>query len=216
MTTAREACLSFDEDLSALRDGELGSERAAEVEAHVEGCEHCRARLATFAAVDANLRGLPAPCVCADLESRVLARVAGERTASAQRTAAEEGGGEGRRAGRESPAGRGRAPRRPGRSFAVAVALATAAAALVVYLGLVRSPGPLEPEDTVAQRPVPQVPSSAVRDSEGLAAHPADLDALSDEDLSVAIDLETLEDLEVITNLEILEELGASGGKDRG
>ena len=208
MTTAREICLSFDEDLSALRDGELSSERAAEVEAHLAGCERCRARLASFEAVDADLHGIAAPRVAGDLESRLLARLADERSAAAQRAAAQAAG-----AVRPVPDQRGRAPRRPGRTFAFVAAIASAAAAAVVYLAVARSPGPLGPQGPVAQRQPGA--AAAVRETPGRDAG-ADLDAASDEDLSVAIELETLEDLEVIANLDVLEEIGPAGGKDNG
>lgn len=214
MTVVREICLSFDEDLSALRDGELTSERAAEVEAHLAACERCRARIASFAAVDTSLRGVAAPSVAADLESRLLARLADERRAATPRATTQAAKRRPAASG-VAPEARRRPPRRPGWRLALASSLAAAAAAVVVYLGLVRSPGPLGPQDP-SVRQGEAAGAVAVVDEKPVPNDRADLDQESDEDLSLAIELDTLEDLEVIANLEILEQLGATGGKDRG
>ncbi|RIL07694.1 MAG: anti-sigma factor, partial [Proteobacteria bacterium] len=43
--TEAAGCQAFEDDLSALLDGELGAARAAEVEAHVARCAACARRL---------------------------------------------------------------------------------------------------------------------------------------------------------------------------
>ena len=44
-----------DEDLVRSADGELSSERAAEVDAHLEGCRNCRVRMENFQSTIAGL-----------------------------------------------------------------------------------------------------------------------------------------------------------------
>lgn len=210
MTTDREICLSFDEDLSALRDGALSQEREAEVEAHLAGCAPCRARLASFAAVDEGLRGLVSRPVAPNLEARLFARLEAERAAAAERAAPAAGRSDGRGLARAARGERSLPRRRPRKALALVAMLTTVAAALAVYLGVLRSPGPLEPSAGVR-------PPGIVAVQERPASQPGSaLEAASEEELSVAIELETLEDLEVIANLELLEQLDARGEKDNG
>ena len=82
MSVVSERCLPFDEDLSALLDGELDAARAAELRAHLDGCADCRARLAAWRGVDAALRGLVAPAVRPELAASMAARLGAERAAS--------------------------------------------------------------------------------------------------------------------------------------
>lgn len=48
----------FEEDVSALFDGELPEEEAARVRAHMEGCASCRPLLDDFESVRAQVRSL--------------------------------------------------------------------------------------------------------------------------------------------------------------
>jgi anti-sigma factor RsiW len=197
-------CRAFDEDLSALLDGELGAERRAEVEAHVAGCPGCAARLAELHAVDGALTALPAPAVAPDLGARLEHRLQQERYFESHR-------------------------KRFRRISVPALVLPlAAAAALVLYLALrVPAPtqAPVEPipvaKAPVAPDPAPQVarrepaapPSEAAAEPapQVAGAEPApaadELDALDAEDLAVLLELETIEDLPVIANLEVLERL---------
>jgi len=77
-----ERCLPFEQDLSALLDGELEAAREAELRAHVGGCPHCGERLAALRGVDAALRGLELPAVRPELAARMAARLAAERGAA--------------------------------------------------------------------------------------------------------------------------------------
>jgi len=52
-----------DEDLSALIDGELAPSRAATLQAHLDSCQSCRARLDELQSVKAMLSGLPRPAL---------------------------------------------------------------------------------------------------------------------------------------------------------
>jgi anti-sigma factor RsiW len=194
MTRTSELCQTFEEDLSALLDRELPAAREAEVRAHLEGCADCQVRLAAFSSLNASLRGVGARPVPADLEARLLARVGREDMALPRHGASE----------------RSRPGRRPRLAPAILVAALAAAAAVVVYLGVVRGPGVPVPGLPIAQRPE--------RRTEERPAPPAasDLDAASEEELSLAIELDTLEDLDVIANLDLLEQMEPGGGKDRG
>jgi hypothetical protein len=217
MPETLDDCVHFDEELSALLDGELTAEREASVGEHLAGCSACRSRLVELRAVDAGLRGLPPPRVPAGLEESLVARVLAEDR------------------GPERPARADDRLPRPRRAVAPALvaAVLAAAAAISVYLSILRSPRFLAPEAPVARQELPsRIPPRAsepprpARIAERAptpepAAPPlepadAELDAASDEELSVAIDLETLEDLEVIANLDLLERMNEMGRKDHG
>jgi anti-sigma factor RsiW len=190
-------CRAFDEDLSAVLDGELGAERRAEVEAHVAGCPGCASRLEALRAVDRALAGLPEPAVAPDLGARLRRRLERERYFEWHRA---------------------RFRRLSGPALALPVA---AAAALALYLVL-RAPGPtggpVEPVP-VAKAPAAPVPEPARREAEAPAPAPqvarqvepapveAELESLDTEELAVVLELETIEDLPVIANLEVLERL---------
>jgi anti-sigma factor RsiW len=200
MAAVPETCVAFDEDLSALLDGELTPERAGEVEAHVAACARCRAQLAAFQSVGARLRGVRRPDVPRELEARLLARVATESRAMPG----------------PAPA-RGR-PRRRLRARGVLAGAALAAAALALYLGVVRRPPSpvLAPPDGPVARQEPALPPPSDARAPEAPKLASELDAASDEELSLALQLETLEDLEVIANLDLLENTKAESGKDRG
>jgi negative regulator of sigma E activity len=219
MASDTEPCLSFGEDLSALLDGELEAGREAELRAHLATCEPCRTHLASLASVNDGLRALVGRPVPANLEAQLFARIAAER---------ENGVAQPVSLARRAPGGR-----RLGATFG-AVALA-AAAALALYLGVVRNRGPVEESPRIVQLPgplrpepapaAPHGPQAAVPQLAENASTPEDdtdpepeLDNASDEDLGVAVELDTLEDLDdldVIANLPLLERMEV-GGKDAG
>ena len=194
MTTG---CLEFEADLSALLDGELSPERAALVRAHTGSCERCRAQLAQLARLDALLVGVPAPAVPASLRPRLEARLA----------VANESG----------PCARASAPRPPRRAWRgrAAGAAAALAAGVTFYLAVAsREPAPQQGEPSPVQiarplgEPSPAVPQLARRPEPAQpepAAAPLDLESVPDEDLDLALELDTVEDFEVIANLELLE-----------
>ena len=78
MNEVPAGCLPFDEDLSALLDEELSTEREVEVREHLAGCARCAQRLEALCDVDLTLASLPAPQVPADLGARLAARLAAE------------------------------------------------------------------------------------------------------------------------------------------
>jgi hypothetical protein len=82
MSKVSERCLPFDEDLSALLDGELDAAREVELRSHLASCADCRAHLAALRGVDAVLHGLAAPVVRAELAARMAARLEAERETS--------------------------------------------------------------------------------------------------------------------------------------
>lgn len=109
----------FDEQLSALHDGEAAPERQGELEARARREPEVAARLAVFAQVDGALRALPERAVPEDLGLRLRARIDSEVAPDATL-----------RANRSR-----RAPRRAGRRWWAGAGLA-AAAALSVYWSL--------------------------------------------------------------------------------
>ena len=117
-------CEAYDEDLSALLDGELSEERETEVRAHAVACPHCTRRLNALRSVDRLLASAPAPAISHDLRARLDARIAADA---------------GRRPLRTRPPRR----RRLGRP-ALGFAAAAAAAVLALYLGVRSVETPLE------------------------------------------------------------------------
>ena len=218
-----EPCAAWDEDLSALFDGELAPERAAQVRAHVEGCERCSARLGALRRVDDLLVATPLPQVPESLREVTLARAARQR------------------AGPVASRARGAtAPRRRGmRAPAIGVAVAAAAALALYLLGRpapeVAPPATPPPvADTPAPPPVPEAPLDErppIQIVEPLPPLPlppppepeipqfvpeleapepliADLETEPPEDLAVVLfGAERPDDFDVIANLEILERL---------
>jgi anti-sigma factor RsiW len=214
MVETPTGCQGFEADLSALLDGELAPERAAELRAHIGACPGCRARLAELARVDTALSAAVLPAVPGSLRARLDARLAS--------------------AGRgDTPVRRSRradAPRRAWRGRA-AGALAAAAAGIALYLAVAtREPArpetapappqvarpleaaprevPREAPQAVAKLPAPAVP----RPPPAPAPPPAELDlaTVPEDELGLALEIETVEDLDVIGNLELLELVLAS------
>jgi hypothetical protein len=179
-------CRSYDDDWSALLDGELPPDRVAELSGHLAGCERCRVRVAALREVDALVAARAEPAFPADLGERLAARIRAD--------AARAGG-----AGRGAPGGL--APTRRPRWLMPAAALAasTAAAALVLAVWPRAGTPPLV-------TPPPDTPPPGT-------SPPSDLAALPVEDMAVGLELETVEeldleapeDLDVIANLELLE-----------
>ena len=61
MTEREQTCAGWDEELSALLDGELDPGQREEVEVHVASCERCSERVEALRAVDARLGEIPLP-----------------------------------------------------------------------------------------------------------------------------------------------------------
>jgi anti-sigma factor RsiW len=227
MSETPSGCRGFEADLSALLDGELAPERAAELRAHLAACADCRERLAGLARVDAALSAAPLPAVPASLRARLEARLesAGQADTLLRRT-------------RRAPA-----PRRAGWGRA-AGALAAAAAGVALYLAVAtREPArlpetapappqiarPLEeaprelPREApqvvvqapqaVAKLPAPAPPAPVLPEPPVPAPQPPvelDLATVPEDELGLALEIETVEDLDVIGNLDLLELVLAS------
>ena len=220
-------CRAFEEDLSALLDGELEPAREAEVRAHTAGCARCAERLARLARVDEALRSLPDAETPADLAERLRVRLDEERRRS---SASAEDRGRSLPRGRSSDEARGRsldarqAPpsqrAQPRRRRWLPFAATALAAVLALYLVFGR-PRPAGEEPTLAERertaPEPEIARREVPSEplpEELASGP-ELEAIqsaSDEDLALALALDTLADLDVIERLDVLEQLAALDG----
>lgn len=211
--SAQAGCAAWDEDLSALLDGALAPSRAAEVRAHVAACARCDARAVQLA----RARSLVAELLRAPATGDEAARVGSALAALHARLAAEAVA-----AGHERSR---RAPRRPrpaGVMLRYAAAFAVAAAVALVLLRFARAPRPPPPPASVPQiaretpAPAERLPAAAPP-QEALASSPSTpavepevaLASAGEEDLDVALHLDTLEDLDVIERLDLLEQLAA-------
>lgn len=218
MAPLRPECAAFDEDLSALLDGELAPPREQELRGHLAGCAQCSARAAALREVDDALRALPAPPLPAGLEARLRARLHEER-----REAATSAG----------PPQRG-SPRRRRRWVAWSAIGSAAAASLALYLVSGRDASPPRearapgeaPSAELARREAPAVPAprgtaeraggetrlgvQAGTPPAAAAAEPApELGGVPEEELALALELDTLADLELLESLELVERLAA-------
>jgi hypothetical protein len=217
MSEIPQRCAGFDEELSALIDSELAPEREAELRVHLEGCERCARRLRALHRVDALLAQTPLPAVPAQLAEGIASRLAPRRAA---------------------PGLRRRWP------WVGAALAAASAAALYLALPARRTP-PAGQEPLLAQEvpapeparerpaagaspepravaraappgPAPEgAPRAVARAQPPAAPEAAELEAASDEELALALEIETLEDFDLIANLELAMRLAALEG-DRG
>lgn len=177
----------LDEELSALVDGELAPERAAELTARAEHEPRLRERIAAFERVDAALRAIPEPALSPRLEAGLRDRIA--------------------RAEREPEAGRA-APRRPGRLRRLAVGTGLAAAAALALAVLLELHPPVVPEPSE-----PLVATLEAASEEELAVALAAEDALGG---PRADEIESPQDLAIIEELDFVERLEAHVGSGRG
>lgn len=158
MNPIAERCPPYDDDLSALLDGQLDATRAAAVRAHAESCRDCARRLAALRGVDAALR-----CVAAaPLDATRSARM---RTALAARLRDEANGA--------SPLHR-TPPRR--RRWLAPVGFAAAAAAAAALFVVMRTQPPVAPpaERVVvasAERVTPKLRADAEAAAREMTAH---------------------------------------------
>ncbi len=212
MSELPTACTAYEEHLSALVDGELAGQLETAVRTHVESCPHCSAYCEGLRRVDGLLMGAPAPAVPSDLRARLAARIEADAGGALDAEI---------RPRRVRPV-RAHAPR-PVRWYArpVAVFAAAAAAAAAVLFWTLRSvegPVPGESPIPVAQieteleriAPAPEplpAPVVAAIEPEPVPETEIDLEVVSEEELAMALELETLEDLEVIANLDLLSRL---------
>jgi hypothetical protein len=218
VTRIPAACMAYDEDLSALLDGELPAGREAELRAHLDVCARCAKRLEELCSVDLALASLPAPAPAGDLHARLAARIAAGTAGEARPR--DEALRPPRRARGAPPA-----PRR--RALALGLAAAAAAALLLAVWGALRGGGEVAPGAPLAhsrpQPPTPLAPTPAPEPEPLVAreqaappapAEPAlavaeaglpELADLAESDVAMLVELETVEDLDVIANLDLLE-----------
>ena len=169
-----------DEDLSALLDGELSPEREAQLRARMAREPDLTECFALLAQADQQVRSLAGATLAPE-------RLAGLRAALDRRLA-----GRG-----EESSSTGRVLSLPRAVRWMAPAAAALAAGLTLYLALERTPeGPATPETASEPRAETRPPSG-------------ELARLSEEEIAIALDYETLSDFEVIEQLEFLELLAA-------
>lgn len=179
----------LDRELSALLDGELTPTRARELREKVEADPRLRERLAAFESVDQRLRSLPRSPLPADLRARLQQRI-------------------------DQLAGRPEREPVPQESLRSRASLARwgAPLAAAVAAGLVAGwliwPIPVSDESVqllqvpAQTRVIPEQPAPVPLPESDTAV--ADL---SDEELAIAFELETLRDLDLIRELDLLEAL---------
>ncbi|MFP8874272.1 MAG: RseA family anti-sigma factor [Myxococcota bacterium] len=186
MSNENESKERFDEELSALHDGEADSQERAALEARAQAEPDVAARLALFAQLDDALRSLPEREAPADLGLRLSARLEGEAPAgSSTRSRAAQ-----------------RAPLRARRRWLAGAGLA-AAAALVLYWSL-SAPAAREGESAL-----PRLVAQEDSRTEAAVRAGADVRGVSEEEVGIALHYDTLANLEVIEQLEMLELLAA-------
>ncbi len=201
MSEIPATCLAYDEDLSALIDGELSAGRETQLRAHIDACARCRGRLEELCNVDLALASAELPALPAGLRQQLAARIA--------------------RDANQADAAPRRAPaRRALRRLAAPVAGLAAAAALALALYATLRPAPTpelpllvagpETRPETLEPPPPSVPEPAALELAGPPAFDVDaeeLDAAPEEELAVVMDLDTIEDYDVIANLDLLERM---------
>ncbi|HME72088.1 MAG TPA: zf-HC2 domain-containing protein [Myxococcota bacterium] len=177
MESVPETCRPYDEDLSALLDGELPSARAAQLRAHCDSCPRCAAQLAELR--QANERVLSALRAAVPGEGARIARV----EARLRARLAEEGPIDVHSRQSRTPAAPPR--QRNGRWIVAAgMGLAAAAALGLTLLFQARTPARLAPTPPprIAQNPPPvppltespqKEPPAATRVPEAVAELPA-------------------------------------------
>ena len=228
-------CQEFEAELSALLDDELSPERAALLRTHIASCERCRAQLAQLARLDSLLAGAPAPAVPASLRARLDVRLAAANGSgpgvrvSVSRAPRRAWRGRSAAAAAAIAAGlalylavasREPAPRQgepmPPRVARPLAEPMPAAPQLAKRDTPARertpaAPAPVAPltprRERVAKSPAaPEPPASRpLLAGPERAAASVDLEAVPDEDLDLALELDTVEDFDEIANLELLE-----------
>jgi anti-sigma factor RsiW len=222
MSEIPTACAEYAPDLSALLDGELCGERETEVRGHAESCARCAARLEALRRVDGLLAGAPMPAVPSDLRARLGARIAREAPERAR----------GRRAPWRLEWKSPRAPWLGGLAAAAAAALLlylgvvpggappevtrvevaestpveTAETPPAAAVEVAESAAPTAPVEVAEAEPEAPRRAAPVEVAES-APVPSDLEAASDEELALVLEIETIEDLDVIANLDLLERM---------
>ena len=150
------------EDLFAYRDGELGPEKRAVVEAHVMGCSVCRALVDQVSALEAELRQFPDSAPAGYFEGlggSVRARLAvssSEAVPTAGREAAPLPVAEVARIERQGRRESGRVKEAPKLPWAAVIGTASAAAAVLVVVVILIRQGPYQ-RMLMPERRVPEI-----------------------------------------------------------
>ena len=162
MNPIAERCAPFEDDLSALLDGQLDAMRAAEVRTHAESCRDCAQRLAALRGVDAALRRMAAAPLDATRRERMRSALAASLRAEA--SGASQGA---------SPLHR--TPPRRRRWLAPAGLAAASAAAAALFLVTRTQPPVAPPAERVvvaaAERVAPKLRADAEAAARELTAH---------------------------------------------
>jgi anti-sigma factor RsiW len=206
---------SIDQELSALIDGELTAERAAELNARVASDPELKARLSTLEAVNESLRSLTPPAMPADLRARLQTRIEGDPEATTQPISSETSMGWGKPLAAALAAG------------LIAAWLLLPASSPDVAQVAIESPAERVSETITEENtePVTEVAENntvhdagvdrVVVNSDNTTKSNIDeideiepmLEEASDHELAIAFELEALRDLDVIQDLDLLEAL---------
>jgi anti-sigma factor RsiW len=206
---------SIDQELSALIDGELTAERAAELNARVASDPELKARLSTLEAVNESLRSLTPPAMPADLRARLQTRIEGDPEATTQPISSETSMGWGKPLAAALAAG------------LIAAWLLLPASSPDVAQVAIETPAERVSETITEENtePVTEVAENntvhdagvdrVVVNSDNTTKTNIDaiddiepmLEEASDHELAIAFELEALRDLDVIQDLDLLEAL---------
>lgn len=208
---------SIDQELSALIDGELTAERAAELNARVASDPELKARLSTLEAVNESLRSLTPPAMPADLRARLQTRIEGDPEATTQPISSETSMGWGKPLAAALAAG------------LIAAWLLLPASSPDVAQVAIETPAERVSETITEENtePVTEVAENntvhdagvdrVVVNSDNTTKTTTNIDAIddiepmleeaSDHELAIAFELEALRDLDVIQDLDLLEAL---------
>ncbi len=206
---------SIDQELSALIDGELTAERAAELNARVASDPELKARLSTLEAVNESLRSLTPPAMPADLRARLQTRIEGDPEATTQPISSETSMGWGKPLAAALAAG-----------FIAAWLLLPASSPDVAQVAIET------PAERVSETITEENTEPVTEVAENNTVHDAGVDRVvvnsdntiktnidaiddiepmleeaSDHELAIAFELEALRDLDVIQDLDLLEAL---------
>jgi anti-sigma factor RsiW len=199
MSEIEIGCAPFEEDLSALLDGELDAARSAGVQAHTAACPACARRLAALRAMDVTLQGVAASPLAGEAErlARVRAGVLAELRGGARAAAP---------------------PRRRRRWLAPALAGAAAAAAAALFA--LREPVEIAaPPASTRAEVVAEAASRVQPDPEAFAGRgasappePAAAASLADAVAALGLDVSHLQEMSALERGELVARLAQRAG----
>lgn len=192
--TATDSATELDAELSALCDGELSVESENQLRSRIDGDTQLSERFAEFASLGAELKALEGPSVPSDLHARLQAKIdASDTNATPQ-------------------------PAKPAAAtirWPLVAAMAAGLAVVWLLQATLQTVDPSAPQlaDDRAIGQSTELAVAAVADAPTQSVTETTSDDwagdLSDDEIEIAFELETLLDLEMIQELDLLEAMFA-------